>query len=49
MFLAAGWATSISRKIAFPSFVSLEKNRGKAAMEGTNTEENAANAVQDWF
>ena len=23
MFLAAGWATSISRKIAFPSFVSL--------------------------
>ena len=28
MFFAAGWATSISRKIAFPSFVSLgESNR----------------------
>ena len=27
MFLAAGWATSISRKIAFPSFVSLGGSR----------------------
>lgn len=49
MFLAAGWATSISRKIAFPSFVSLERNRGKIAAEGTSKDENTADKVKISF
>ena len=47
MFLAAGWATSISRKMAFPSFVSLVDRFNIRRKEKRSDVQDASHRVQD--
>lgn len=52
MFLAAGWATSISRKIAFPSFVSLmeiESNQPWRVISAHGKSHGKENQEKEWL